>query len=120
MTCILYTKNNMEAIELNREKLLKKAKRENLWKDEREKLINIKASSIAGTCSMILLIVLIIYNWCTGSPKDSLIGILYIYIGVYNFFNISKEHKILRIVSILMVISGFIYFIDPLIRRISL
>nr|WP_269205772.1 DUF6442 family protein [Clostridium botulinum] len=107
-------------ITLNRDKLLKKAKRENLWKDEREKLINIRASSIAGTYSMILLIVLIIYNWCTGAPKDSLIGILYIHMGVYNFFNISKEQKILRIASIVMVIAGFIYFIDPLVRRISL
>lgn len=105
---------------LDKDKLLKKSKIENLLGDERDKSINLKASSIAGSCSMILLILLIIYNWCTGSPKDSLIGILFSYIGIYYFFNTGKEHKILKAGSILMIIGGLIYFVDPLVRRIFL
>ncbi|WP_027622905.1 DUF6442 family protein [Clostridium lundense] len=105
---------------MNKDKLLKKSKPETLCKDERDTLLNSRASSVAGICSMILLIVHIVYNWFTGAPKDSLIGILFIYMGIYYFLNTSKEQKILRIISIFMIIAGFIFFIDPLVKRIFL
>ncbi|MBU5483484.1 hypothetical protein KQI86_04025 [Clostridium sp. MSJ-11] len=105
---------------MNRDKLLEKAKKENLWKDERERSLDSEASRLAGVCSMLLLIVLIIYNWCTGEAKDSLMGILFVYMGIDYFFKTNKKGKIFRIASIFMIIAGLIYFVDPLIRGIFL
>ncbi|WP_246582639.1 DUF6442 family protein [Clostridium mobile] len=117
---ILYNKDNKGVIILNRDKLLEKAKKENLWKDERERSLDSEASRLAGVCSMLLLIVLIIYNWCTGEAKDSLMGILFVYMGIDYFFKTNKKGKIFRIASIFMIIAGLIYFVDPLIRGIFL
>lgn len=117
---ILYNKDNKGVVTLNRDKLLEKAKKENLWKDERERSLDSEASRLAGVCSMLLLIVLIIYNWYTGEAKDSLMGILFVYMGIYYFFKTNKKEKILRIASIFMIVAGLIYFIDPLIRGIFL
>lgn len=118
MIRILYNENNKGVITVNRDKLLEKAKKENLWKDERERTLDSEASRLAGIFSMLLLIMLIIYNWCIGAPKDSLMGILFVYMGTYNFLKVSKKHKILRFASAFMIIAGLIYFIDPVIRGV--
>ncbi|MCY6959861.1 DUF6442 family protein [Clostridium brassicae] len=106
---------------MKKEEILEKSKRENLWQDERNKLISIKSQNYALLIGNAILLVVILWKQIHKMPHGELMGIFGVQFAVsilYKYKN-KPESKLYLIAGIMMLIAGIIYLIDFFINGVG-
>lgn len=96
---------------MNKEEILSKSKKENIYGDEREKDVRVKRDAFSMWGLIILgIIIMIIKLFHTKSPAD-IISLLFCTSGLgFTYEGIKLKKKCITIIGILLLLSAMYYF----------
>ncbi|MBU3161374.1 hypothetical protein KPL37_16825 [Clostridium frigoris] len=106
---------------MNKEEILEKSKRENLWEDERTKQVTIKSENYAASIGTIILALVTLWKVFHKMPHNDLMAIIGIQIAIASIYKYKNktENKLYLVIGIMMLFASIIFLLDFFINGVG-
>ncbi|MCB2362088.1 DUF6442 family protein [Clostridium estertheticum] len=106
---------------MNKEEILAKSKRENLWEDERTKQVTIKSENYAASIGTFILVLVTLWKMYHKMPYSDLISIIWIQIAITSLYKYKNktENKLYLVAGIIMLFASIIFLLDFFINGVG-
>ncbi|MBU3171701.1 DUF6442 family protein [Clostridium estertheticum] len=106
---------------MNKEEILAKSKRENLWEDERTKQVKNKAENYAESIGTLILVLVTLWKMYHKMPYNDLMSIIGIEIAIASLYKYKNktENKLYLVTGVMMLFASIIFLLDFFINGVG-
>ncbi|MBU3217249.1 DUF6442 family protein (plasmid) [Clostridium estertheticum] len=106
---------------MNKEEILEKSKRENLWEDERTKQVKNKAENYAESIGTFILLFVTLWKMYHKMPHNDLMAIIGIEIAIASLYKYKNktEKKLYLVTGVMMLFASIIFLLDFFINGVG-
>ncbi|MBU3075425.1 DUF6442 family protein [Clostridium estertheticum] len=106
---------------MNKEEILAKSKRENLWEDERTKQVKNKAENYAESIGTLILVLVTLWKMYHKMPYNDLMAIIGIEIAIASLYKYKNktENKLYLVTGVMMLFASIIFLLDFFINGVG-
>ncbi|MBX4271508.1 DUF6442 family protein [Clostridium estertheticum] len=106
---------------MNKEEILAKSKRENLWEDERTKQVTIKSENYAASIGTLILVFVTLWKMYHKMPYNDLMAITGIQIAIASLYKYKNktENRLYLFTGVMMLFASIIFLLDFFINGVG-